>query len=605
MGFLQRSLRARALTFIVLLVIVPVGIIGYIAYNSGRQSIENEVKGHLESVAILKEHEIENWVEHMGHTLTWLATSPQIGNDTAMLTTYTTSDPEYLVAHESLVAELTRMTALGHMSPVFLLDSTNGRIIASSDVVWEGKFKELEAYFIQGKNDTYVSDIFHSLTLGKPTMVVSTPVKDSGGQLLGVLAGHADLEPLSEMMMERSGLGESAETYLVAENNLLVTEHQFGSESAFKTWVFTEGVSRALNGESGTSLYLDYRDEPVIGAYHWMEDMELVLLAEMDQTEAFAAVNRLRNTIFIMAGSLVAVAIAAGVLLTRQIISPLTRLTEYARRVGKGDYTAEIEIRGKDEIASVASDVKSMVGQLLQMQEKLLTSERLATLGQLSGSISHELRNPLGVIDSSVYYLKSKLKGLDEKTREHLDRIKSAVSNSTAIIESLLNLTRMKEPQLAKLDLAAVTSDAIDTSRVPASVRVVKEFPEHEVTVSADGGQLRMAFKNIVKNAVEAMDGKGTLTVTVHETAKGQAEVTFVDTGVGIAPENLDKVFQPLFSTRAKGIGFGLSIVKMIVDKHGGSVEAESKLGKGVAIIMHLPLYSGENKEGISNDQEV
>ena len=237
-----------------------------------------------------------------------------------------------------------------------------------------------------------------------------------------------------------------------------------------------------------------------------------------------------------------------------------------------------------------------------KVEEKLRISERLAALGQFLGSISHELINPLGVIDSSVYYLKSKLKGLDEKTLEHLDRIKSAVSRSTAIIESLLNLTRMKAPQLEKLDLAAVTSDAIDTSSVPASVRVVKEFPEQEVTVNADREQLRIAFKNIVKNAVQAMDGKGMLTVAVRSIAKGQAEVTFADTGAGIAPENLDKVFQPLFSTRAKGIGFGLSIVKMVVDKHGGTIEAKSESGKGAIIIIHLPLYSGGNKEGISNE---
>jgi len=90
--------------------------------------------------------------------------------------------------------------------------------------------------------------------------------------------------------------------------------------------------------------------------------------------------------------------------------------------------------------------------------------------------------------------------------------------------------------------------------------------------------------------------------VAVRVAAAGQAEVTFADTGAGIAPENLEKVFQPLFSTKAKGIGFGLSIVKMIIDKHGGTVEAKSKPGKGAAIIIHLPLYSGENKEDIGND---
>jgi PAS domain S-box-containing protein len=232
-----------------------------------------------------------------------------------------------------------------------------------------------------------------------------------------------------------------------------------------------------------------------------------------------------------------------------------------------------------------------------QMQEKLLTSERLATLGQFSGSISHELRNPLGVVDSSVYYLKTKLKDTDEKVQEHLDRIKSSVGNATAIIENLLNLTRMKEPRRQKLDLIAVTADAISTFRVPATVNVAQNFPDREVLVNADREQLLIAFENIVKNSVEAMDGEGTLTVTIQMTDDDQAKVSFADTGPGIATEDIEKVFQPLFSTKANGIGFGLSIAKMVIDKHDGIIEAKSESGKGATIIAQFPLCEGEFKE--------
>lgn len=232
-----------------------------------------------------------------------------------------------------------------------------------------------------------------------------------------------------------------------------------------------------------------------------------------------------------------------------------------------------------------------------QMQERLLTSERLATLGQFSGSISHELRNPLSVIDGSAYYLKTKLKDADGKVQQHLNRIQSSVGSATTIIESLFNLTRMKEPQLSGLDLIAITHDAIVTSKVPDTVNVIRNFPEQEVLVNADREQLGMAFQNILKNADEAMDGKGTLTVTINPTADGQVEVSFADTGPGIASEDLDKVFQPLFSTKAKGIGFGLSIAKTIVDKHGGTVEAKSEPGKGAVIIIRLSPYTDKDKE--------
>jgi two-component system sensor kinase FixL len=241
--------------------------------------------------------------------------------------------------------------------------------------------------------------------------------------------------------------------------------------------------------------------------------------------------------------------------------------------------------------------VAERTGELKDAQEGLLRSERLATLGQFSGSISHELRNPLGVIDSSVYYLRTRLKDADEKVLQHLARIKSSVSNSTAIIESLLNLTRMKEPQLNNLNLADIIPDAVSTAKVPAKVKIIQNFPMQELMVKADHEQLRMTFKNIIRNAVEAMDGEGVLTIAMRATDDNQAELSFEDTGPGIAPENLENVFQPLFSTKATGIGFGLSICKMIIDKHGGTITASSEPGKGTVFIAKLPLYASENKE--------
>ena len=240
--------------------------------------------------------------------------------------------------------------------------------------------------------------------------------------------------------------------------------------------------------------------------------------------------------------------------------------------------------------------VEERTKELKDAQERLLAAERLATLGEFSGSISHELRNPLSVIDSSAYYLKTKLKDADEKVLEHLNRIKSSVGSSTATIESLLNLTRMKEPKLTMVDLMAITSDAIATSKVPDTVKVIQDFPGQEVWVNADHEQLRMAFNNIIKNASEALEGKGTLTVTVRTAADSRAEVSFTDTGQGIAEENLDRVFQPLFSTKTRGIGFGLSIAKMVIDKHGGTIEAKSEPGKGATITIQLPKYPDKDR---------
>jgi len=218
----------------------------------------------------------------------------------------------------------------------------------------------------------------------------------------------------------------------------------------------------------------------------------------------------------------------------------------------------------------------------------LLAYERLATLGKLAGNISHELRNPLATIDSSVFFLQSKLRDSDEKIRTHLDRIHSSVLRSTGIIQSLLDLTRMKEPKREKLDLKMVVSETVALSKIPSTVSVVQDFPENEVVTNADRDQLRMAFGNLITNAVQALEWVGKLTIALCQT-DSQVEISFSDTGPGITPENMGKLFQPLFSTKARGIGFGLAITKMIVERHGGTIGVESEPGKGATFTIKLP----------------
>ena len=228
--------------------------------------------------------------------------------------------------------------------------------------------------------------------------------------------------------------------------------------------------------------------------------------------------------------------------------------------------------------------------ELKDAQEELLRKERLAVIGSLSSGISHEIKNTLGVIDSSVYYLKMKLKEADEKTLIHLDRIKHQVDTSNAIIQSLQNLTRIKDFQRVRIDLANVIKEAIANCNVPQSVTVVKKVPAEELFVDVDKEQLSIVFKNLVTNGLEAMDNKGTFWVTAGKADGGWIDVSFKDSGHGIAREKLKKIFEPFYTTKTKGFGFGLSMCRMIVEKHGGAIEVESEVGKGGTFRVKLPM---------------
>ncbi len=453
---------------------------------------------------------------------------------------------------------------------------------------------------LMSTGDTVFSQLRISIVTQRPTVVIATPVRGPGGQLVGILAGGLELEELSHIGAAGSEPGLIQRYGYITDDRGLIIAHQASQKYVQEQTDFSSvpPVRAALAGQHGTMQYVSEIDgQEQLGAHEPLPPAGWAVVYAVSAEVAFASLTRLTFGILFIALATIVIASIVGVAMARRFTRPLSNLVDYAKRVGKGEYDAQIEISGRDEVAGVASEIRAMVGDLLQAQEKLLALERLATLGRFSGNISHELRNPLAVIDSSVFYLKTKLKDADGKVHEHLDRIKLGVANSTAIIESLLNLTRMTPPVLNKLDLAAVVRDAVAAAKLPEAVTSRMEFPEGELPVSGDPEQLRMAFKNIIKNAIESMTSGGTLTVTVRAADRGLAEVSFADTGQGIAAEDLKKVFQPLFTRKAKGIGLGLSITREIVEKHGGAIEAMSEPGKGATFVVRLPLHTDKSKD--------
>ncbi len=284
----------------------------------------------------------------------------------------------------------------------------------------------------------------------------------------------------------------------------------------------------------------------------------------------------------------------------------------------KNDLEAKVNVRTEDLEVKIGElnrsqqamlymieDMNETSRKLKATQEELIRKERLAILGQFSGNISHELRNPLGVIDSSIYYLQMRLNEKDEKVHQHLDRISLSVKTATTIIENLLNLTRMVKPVLTRYNLITLVTESLKTCKIPETVKVVEVFPDTEILVKAEKEQIRMVINNLVKNAVAAMNGNGTLTIMIRMTEGSTVEMTFIDTGTGINPNHLNQVFLPLFSTKAKGIGLGLSITKMIVENHRGKISVEAEPGKGARFIIRLPLFKEDFSEPLENKEET
>jgi len=216
--------------------------------------------------------------------------------------------------------------------------------------------------------------------------------------------------------------------------------------------------------------------------------------------------------------------------------------------------------------------------------------QRLATLGQVAGGIAHELRNPLNVIKTSVYFLTNATRLSPEKTAEHLGRIERQVDLANDVISAVAQFARLTAPERRTVDLAVALPDWVDNHCL--SPQIVRDLRIEAVpTLQADARQLQIAVGNIVRNACEAMPGGGTLTITLRATDR-HVEISIADQGHGMPPETLRRITEPWYSTRARGTGLGLAITKAVLEKHGAELSVTSEPGQGSRFTIHFPLES-------------
>jgi signal transduction histidine kinase len=217
-------------------------------------------------------------------------------------------------------------------------------------------------------------------------------------------------------------------------------------------------------------------------------------------------------------------------------------------------------------------------------------AERLSTFGQLVGSIGHDLRNPLGVIETSLYILRGRV-GEDERARKHLDRISEQLGVANGIITNLLDMIRNRPLQRERVRVGEVVTRAAGSVKRPAGVAVALEGLDGLPDVDGDPVQLRQVFVNLLENAVYAASPQGAVAVRAT-TANGTVEVHVEDTGPGVDPATQRRLFEPLITTKEKGIGLGLALVKKIAERHGGSVAYSDRTEGGARFTVRLPAGS-------------
>jgi signal transduction histidine kinase len=287
---------------------------------------------------------------------------------------------------------------------------------------------------------------------------------------------------------------------------------------------------------------------------------------------------------------------------------PIKDLSIAARRVAGGDFRFRVFSNRRDEIGSLSSAFNEMTAKLEHTRElewKLHQAEKAAVVGRLAAAIAHEIRNPLNYINLTLDHLRSSFAPPDEVKKEKFyrlaEQLKTEVARINRHITDFLKYSRPSTLELQPTDLRAEAEDALRLIAVQAQDIGVETRLEQQgdvPMVMADKESLRSVFTNLLINGLQAIDGSGgKLSVTISANGGDRACVEISDTGRGIAPEDISKVFEPYYSTKETGTGLGLAIVKKAIDDHGGTISVSSKPGSGTTFTITLPANERKNAE--------
>jgi signal transduction histidine kinase len=438
----------------------------------------------------------------------------------------------------------------------------------------------------------YVDNVEYDESAAMHAISIGVRVDNEQGDFIGVMRAVVSVKAIvreAEIAISRY---ETTTIKLTTKDGKLI----YGT----KAFQFLEDVSekeffKNMKGESGFFFAEEGARERLFSyarskGYRDFEGLGWTLAVRHDVEEVLRPAFVLRNNIMAASLILIAAGIAIAFFISLSITRPIAKLRKSAEIIGKGDLEHRVDLQTKDEIGELAASFTHMAEDLKQAQEELIRKEKLAILGQLAGGVGHELRNPLGAIKNAAYFLNMALEKPEPEVKETLEILEKEVATSERIISSLLGFARPRAPVRRKVHVNEVIQEALSRTDIAENMELVSQLDESVPTILADPDQLAQVFGNLILNGVQAMLEGGKLTIKSKVESPNWVAVSVADTGVGIPEENLGKLFEPLFTSKAKGIGLGLAITKALVEGHGGTIEVESVEGKGSMFVVKLPL---------------
>lgn len=625
---LSKKLTLMFLCFAIFLILIMAAM----KYYDDRQNLRTLILAELESTAIEKEAALQRWHQNGIDQITAIANSAHfqamvtqliaepLGNRAEELT-------QHLIDFSGVWAGPNTL-----FEALMVIHPKSGIVVSSTTPNDVGTYKENRNYFLKGRKHPYSGNPYYSVTLQSSTMVASAPLYNEKHGLIGVIAGRYRMEQLGNIFTRRTGLHRSDEAYLVNSSNLFITQpRNINDPAILQRGTYNQGIDQCLAGNSGHLNLPDWRGVPVIMLFRWIANSKLCLVVQIDEAEVLekswsVAIPALTATIVAL-GAAIILSLWMGRLLSR----PISRLGIAAQQIAGGNYQERIEIKSQDELGDLTDSFNQMAdsleakelkirqnaqeleqkiqertSQLNEAQDELIRKERLATLGQLTATVSHELRNPLGAMRPALYILQKHLPADDKRLADAFDRLDRNIDRCDHIIDELLDFTRVQNLEVQVIEFDQWLALTLDEQAVPAGTNLERNFGLGDLRLLFDPNHMRRAVINLYENAYQAIQDenpnqeispKSQWKVSTR-TIDGRAELEMFNAGRGIPEDVLPHIFEPLYSTKTFGVGLGLPTVKQILEQHSGGVEVYSEPNRGTRFVLWLPVPEDKEKVG-------
>ena len=602
--------------------LVPMGVVGYHLVNISQASLRKETLSMQESLAVGFADTVYKYV----------ATFKNVLQETAGLDDFASMNAAKQQQYLNRIMQVhLAVLELSVVSDQGLETLRTGRFLGPNP---EMRNVNQEEWFTTAMSrGQYIGKLerFQGLY---PSLTVAVAIVDSKQQPpkpLGVLAGKISLNGLSTMLsMEFPPAGKSAaavvasDGFLIAHSNLKEVYKPDARLSDDILKIITTQSNEKGGGEialgDGTKL---------LGAYSDVKDLNWVVYVQQPVETAYQTAGEMKEQFLRVLVFVVLFTILLSLAVAGHITQPIRLLREETDRIRRGDFDDALELpEPNDEIGDLSQTIRAMkeslkekTGELVHAkqelekftkflekrvdartrelkaaQDELIKKERLAAIGQMASVVGHEIRNPLAVINNSIYFIKTKLGQAaepDPKIAKHIKIIESEIQQANGIINEILTYSRQRELKPERVQINTWLEEVLSVYPFPAHITLDAQFDPVNPPVDIDVTEFQQAVRNLIGNGIEVMPQQGTVRIRTQAQGDGTVMLEIGDTGSGIPPEVLDKIFAPFFTTKARGTGLGLAVVRKVIDRHRGRVDVESVVGKGTTFKLYIPIATG------------